>query len=82
MVGLSHVENMARGTSGDVPNHNETAGQQAVTNDPRFTVVLARVLDLDGSALEYDRRVLEVQATFDQGSFALGWVEGDAHRLL
>jgi hypothetical protein len=82
MVGLSHAEYMARRAPQGVANHNETAGQHAVTNDAGLTVVLACIYDLDGGAFEHDRRVLEVQTTFGQRLGALDGVEGNAERLL
>ena len=46
IVSLSHTENVARSASRGVTNYDQTAGQKAVTNDSRFTVVLACVLKL------------------------------------
>jgi len=82
IVSLSHAENVASRTPQGVADYNEAAGEQAVTNNPALSVVLARVLDLDRSAVENDGRIFEVQTPICERSRSLLRIEGDAHKLL
>ena len=61
MVSLSHAENMARSASRRITDHHQAARKQAITDDAELAVVFARVLELDGCALENDCCVREVQ---------------------
>jgi hypothetical protein len=63
VVCLSHAEYVASCAPSGVANHDETAGQQAITNDARLALVLAQVLNLDRNALEDNGGVFEIQAT-------------------
>ena len=81
IVGLSHAEDMAlRATRGVAHNHH-SALQLAEADDATFTVLLANILDLDRHTLEDNGCVLEVQATLIKCLLALGWIEGDSHRV-
>ena len=79
MVCLSHAEYVARCASRRVPDHDETAGQQAIANDAALAVVPARILDLDRSALENNGRVFKVQPSIGQCARTFDRVEGNAH---
>lgn len=56
-----------RATRG-VADHYQTAFQTSVTDDSPLTVVLAKILDLDGYAFEYEDSIVKIQSTFPQGS--------------
>ncbi len=82
VVGLSHAEDVANRATRGVADYDKPASEQAEAEDSAFTIVLTRVLDLDGDTLEDNRSVLEVQTSFSQRSFAFGQIEGDAHAVI
>src|SRR5258708_2672011 len=82
IVCLSHAEYVASCAPRGIADHDETAGQQAITNGATLAVVLAQVLNLDRNALEDNGGVLEIQPAISQSACTLDWVEGDAHWLL
>jgi hypothetical protein len=79
VVGLSHAEDVANRATRGVADYDQPAREQAEAEDSAFTVVLARVLDLDRQSLKDSRGVLEVQTSFGHWSFAFGRSEGDSH---
>src|SRR6266498_2306147 len=66
IVGLSHAEDVTRGAPRRVPNYDQSTSEQAITDDARFTVISARVLDLNCSAREDNRCIFEVEPTLTQ----------------
>src|SRR3954467_2271792 len=82
IVCLSHAEYVARCPPRGVADHDETARQQAITDDAALAVVLAQIFNLDCKALEDNSPVFEIQPAINQSACTLGRVEGDAHRLL
>ena len=82
IICLSHAEYVASSAPRRIADHDETAGQQAMTNDATLAVVLAQVLDLDRNALEDNGGVLEIKPAISKSPCTLDWVEGDAHWLL
>jgi hypothetical protein len=65
IVCLSHVPSF---TPRGIADHDETAGQQAITNDATLTIVHAQVLNVDRNALEDDGGVLEIQPAISQSA--------------
>ena len=82
IVCLSHAEYVASCAPRGIADHDEAAGQQAITNDATLAVVLAQVLNLDCNALEDDGSVFEIQPAISKSAYTLDRVEGDAHWLL
>jgi hypothetical protein len=67
---------MASRATRRVADHHHATFKQAIADDPDFTVILARVLDLHSGSGEDDAGVLE--ATIPEGDFTLRGVIGDA----
>src|SRR6188508_118616 len=82
IVCLSHAEYVASCAPRGVADHDETARQQAITNDATLAVFLAQILTLDCNALEDYGGVFEIQPALIQSARTLAWIEGDAHWLL
>ena len=79
IIGLSHAEHVAIRAARRVPNDNQSVFEASVADDSTFTVVLARVLDLDCRTFEDDRSVFEVEAALDESPFALCWIVCQMH---
>ena len=76
IIGFPHAENVAyRCAPRCIPNHDDPTFQTAKADDSLFTVVLARVFDLNGDAFEYAHGVSEVETAFCHGLGSLCWVE-------
>jgi hypothetical protein len=82
VIGFSHAENVASRAAPDVPNYDQASLEMSVTDDPRFAIVFACVLDLNRNACEHRIGVAEIETSFRQGLSTLGRIEGDARELL
>jgi len=82
MVRLSHAEYVAHSTTRCVADYDEAPSEHPVTNYARLTVVLSRIFDLDSSAFEYHRSILEVESAISDSLGALPPIVGDTHQLL
>ena len=54
----------------------------AVTDDSRFTVILARVFDLDGDTFKDKRSIFEVEASIGLVLLSFVGIEGNAHHVI
>ena len=63
IVGLSHAENVTCGAPRCVPDYDQSTSEQAIADNARFTVVPARVLELNRGTSEDNRCVFEVEPT-------------------
>src|SRR4249919_2640616 len=61
-IGFSHAKYMADRSAGRIADHQQATFQKPEADHARLAVVPARVLDLEGVALEHDRGVFEIQA--------------------
>jgi hypothetical protein len=82
VIGFSHAEDVAICATRRVAHDNHPAFQQAVADDPGFTIVLARVLDLQGDTGKYECSVREVEPAFGQRQVALGRIERDSNMVI
>jgi len=82
VISFPHAENVAYRAARGVADDHQASGQFAEADDPSFTVVLARVLNLHGQAAEDDSRVLEVEAPILQGLLPLRRVVGQEHKVI
>ena len=82
IIGLSHAEDVAHGSPWRAPNNDEPIVQPAEADDSSLSVVLAHIVNLDGRSFEDDRSVYEVEPAVQKRLVTLGWVEGNAHRLV
>ena len=82
VICLSHTKNVThRATRGVADNHH-AFGQLAVTNDPLFTVVLARILNFDCQAIKHGNRIYKVQSAICQRLFSFDWIVGDTNQVI
>ena len=79
VIGFPHAKNMAMRATRCIPHHHHQACKQTKTNDAGFTIVLSRVLDLQGRSRKHDHSISEIQTTLSPCFFTLGWIKGDAH---
>ncbi|HQX78684.1 MAG TPA: hypothetical protein PLC64_08185 [Steroidobacteraceae bacterium] len=70
---------MTIATSRCVADHYESTLQAPVADDPRLSIVSARVLNLKGGASKDHSRIIEIQAATLKCLGALGRIVGDAH---
>lgn len=82
VVGLSHAEDVANRATRGVADHHEPTLEASVADDSPLSVVLAKILDLDGNAVEYEDSILEIQSTFPQGSYSLCRIVADSHPVI
>lgn len=81
LVGLSHAEDVAGGTSDGVADHDQSAHQYPKTNDPLLTVRKPQIFQLHSDALKDDCGILEIQTPLVQRTVTLCWIVGDTHLL-
>lgn len=79
MIGLSHADYVAIRATRRVPDDYKPTIQKPLADDSTFTVVLARVFDLDGGAFEDGQRIFEVKPALGQSLRSLGWTIGQMH---
>ena len=79
IVGLSHAEDVANRATRGVADDDKPAAKQAEAQNSAFTVLLARVLDLNRQSSEDGSGVFKIQAPFGERLLALGWIVGDTH---
>jgi len=60
VIGFPHTKNMAIRATRCISHHHHPACKQTKANDPGFTVVLPRVLDLQGHTRKHDDSVCEI----------------------
>jgi len=65
-----------------VANHNDSAVQDAKTDDARFAVVPTDILDLERRTSKDNCRILEVQTAFSKSGCPFPRIEGNCHELL
>ncbi len=82
IICLSHTKNMAHRAARGIADNHHASGQQAVANDPLFTIVLARIFNFDSQAIEHDNRVFKIQSTICQSLFTFGGIIGDVHVVI
>ena len=81
-IRFPHTKDVTGRATRCVADHNHPPCKKAIADDSDFTVVFARVLDLQGRPGEHDLRVLEIQTSLPKCSLALLGIVGDAHGLL
>jgi hypothetical protein len=79
IICLSHAEDVANRATRRVPHDNHSTLQQAETDHPDFTVVLAPVFDLDGEAFEDKQGVLKIKAALMESLLSPRGIKGQAH---
>ncbi len=82
IVGLSHAEDVANRATRGVADNYEPASKQTEAQDSAFTILLARVLDLDRQAREDFNCVFEVQPALGESLVSFSRVLGDAHVVI
>ncbi|MBI2801771.1 MAG: hypothetical protein HYX63_16105 [Gammaproteobacteria bacterium] len=60
VIRFSHAEDVTNRATRGVTDHHHPTCEQAVADHSRFTVVLARIFDLDCQARENRRRVSKI----------------------
>ena len=82
IVGLSHAENVAIRATRGIADHDDASSEQAVANNPAFTIFPAQVLEFDGRTFEHQGGIVEVQPSLRKRSFALGRIEDNSHGVI
>jgi hypothetical protein len=79
VIGLSHAEDVTLSATWCVAHDNHSPLQLAEANEPWFTIVFARVFNLDGHAPKDLDRIGKVQTAIGKRSIPLARIVGDAH---
>jgi hypothetical protein len=77
-----HTEDVTNRATRRVANNDHSAFQKAKTDDAGFTIVLAKIFNLNRDAFKDYFSVSEIKPSVSQRLIAFGRVEGDFHLVI
>jgi hypothetical protein len=82
VIGFPHAKDVAIRATRRVADHYDPTVKDVKTDDSRFAVAPARVLDPERRARKDNCRILEVESTLSEGGCSLSRIECNYHGLL
>jgi hypothetical protein len=82
VIGFPHAKDVAIRATRSVANHHDPAVKHAETDDSRFAVAPADILDFERRTGKNKCRIVKVQTALCKGGCSFPWIEGDGHELL